>query len=96
MMSRLPLDVYSLSFEALKDRDGEGVSLEEGCEDWGFDSNEEEVVPKVNDVSLVDGVFEGAFGVNGDEDFVMGKGGGLSRSHGSRRKKEEDDGEDDE
>ncbi|GJX95537.1 hypothetical protein Tco_0351335, partial [Tanacetum coccineum] len=34
----------------------------------------EEVVPNVDDVSLVDGVFEGAFGVNGDEDFVMGKG----------------------
>ncbi|GJW74045.1 hypothetical protein Tco_0133415 [Tanacetum coccineum] len=53
---------------------GEGVSLEEGCEDWGFDSNEEEVVPKVNDVSLVDGVFEGEFGGDGEEDLVMGEG----------------------
>ncbi|GJZ85317.1 hypothetical protein Tco_0650656 [Tanacetum coccineum] len=40
----------------------------------GFDSNEEEVVPKVDDVSLVDGVFDGAFGGDGDEDFVIGEG----------------------
>ncbi|GJV07656.1 hypothetical protein Tco_1345312 [Tanacetum coccineum] len=39
-----------------------------------FDSNEEEVVPKVDEVSLVDGVFVGAFGGDGDEDFVMGEG----------------------
>ncbi|GJW70083.1 hypothetical protein Tco_0127000 [Tanacetum coccineum] len=32
---------------------------------------EYEAVPKVNDVSLVDGVFDGAFGGDGDEDFVM-------------------------
>ncbi|GJW64201.1 hypothetical protein Tco_0116085 [Tanacetum coccineum] len=36
----------------------------------GFDSNEEELVPKVDDVSLVDG----AFGGDGEEDFVMGEG----------------------
>nr|GEX26293.1 hypothetical protein [Tanacetum cinerariifolium] len=35
---------------------GEGVSFEEGGKDYGFDSNEDEVVPKVDDVSLVDGV----------------------------------------
>ncbi|GKF97475.1 hypothetical protein Tco_0293296, partial [Tanacetum coccineum] len=29
------------------------------------------VVPKVEDVSLVEGVFDGAFGGDGDEDFVM-------------------------
>ncbi|GJZ90662.1 hypothetical protein Tco_0662589, partial [Tanacetum coccineum] len=55
----------------------------------GFDSNEEEVVPKVDDVSLVDGVFDDAFGGDGDEDFVIGegiRGGGLGGSHGSRRK----------
>ncbi|GKD47575.1 hypothetical protein Tco_1276551 [Tanacetum coccineum] len=40
----------------------------------GFNSNEEEVVPKVDDVSLVDGVFDGAFGGDGEEDFVMGEG----------------------
>ncbi|GJY49773.1 hypothetical protein Tco_0439729 [Tanacetum coccineum] len=35
---------------------------------------EEEVVPKVDDVSLVDGVFDGAFGGDGEEDVVMGEG----------------------
>ncbi|GKE83516.1 hypothetical protein Tco_1557258, partial [Tanacetum coccineum] len=35
---------------------------------------EEEVVPKVEDVSLVDGVFDGAFGGEGEEDIVMGEG----------------------
>ncbi|GKA46676.1 hypothetical protein Tco_0739559 [Tanacetum coccineum] len=39
----------------------------------GFDSNEEEVVPKVDDVSLVNGVFDGAFGREGEEDFVIGE-----------------------
>nr|GEY02270.1 hypothetical protein [Tanacetum cinerariifolium] len=34
----------------------------------------EEVVPKVDDVSLVDGVFDGAFGGDGEKDFVMGEG----------------------
>ncbi|GKE49960.1 hypothetical protein Tco_1481218, partial [Tanacetum coccineum] len=52
----------------------EGVSLEEGGKDWGFDSNKEEVVPKADDVSLADGVFEGAFSGDGDEDFVMREG----------------------
>ncbi|GKD84601.1 hypothetical protein Tco_1355755 [Tanacetum coccineum] len=43
---------------------------------------------EVDDVSLVDGVFDGAFGGDGDEDFVMGEGfkrGGLCGSHGSKR-----------
>ncbi|GKE67937.1 hypothetical protein Tco_1522098 [Tanacetum coccineum] len=65
----------------------EGVSLEEGGEDYGFDSNEEEVVPKVDDVSLVDGVFDGAFGGVGEMDFVMGEGvrrRGLCRCHRNR------------
>nr|GEZ77820.1 hypothetical protein [Tanacetum cinerariifolium]GEZ91340.1 hypothetical protein [Tanacetum cinerariifolium] len=30
--------------------------------------------PKVDDVSLVDRVFDGAFGGDGDDDFVMGEG----------------------
>ncbi|GKB63496.1 hypothetical protein Tco_0919682, partial [Tanacetum coccineum] len=34
---------------------------------------EEEVVPKVDDVSLVDGVFDGAFGGDGEEDVVIGE-----------------------
>ncbi|GJY21705.1 hypothetical protein Tco_0394271 [Tanacetum coccineum] len=46
----------------------------------GFDSNEEEVVPKVDGVSLVDGVFDGAFGGDGEEDFVMGEGVVVSSS----------------
>ncbi|GJZ52010.1 hypothetical protein Tco_0606525 [Tanacetum coccineum] len=33
-----------------------------------------QVVPKVDDVSLVDGVFDGAFGGEGKEDVVMGEG----------------------
>ncbi|GJW03406.1 hypothetical protein Tco_1562262 [Tanacetum coccineum] len=34
---------------------------------------EEEVVPKVDDVSLVDGVFDGAFGGDGEDDVVIGE-----------------------
>ncbi|GJV88739.1 hypothetical protein Tco_1532677 [Tanacetum coccineum] len=34
---------------------------------------EEEVVPKEDDVSLDDGVFDGTFGGDGEEDFVMGE-----------------------
>ncbi|GJX31357.1 hypothetical protein Tco_0241212 [Tanacetum coccineum] len=52
----------------------------EGGEDYGLDLNEDEVVPKVDDVSLVDGVFEGAFGVDGDEDFVIREGVVVSSS----------------
>ncbi|GJS85753.1 hypothetical protein Tco_0752294 [Tanacetum coccineum] len=39
-----------------------------------------EVVPKVDDVSLVDGVFNGAFGGKGEEDVVMGVGVMLTSS----------------
>nr|GEY35394.1 hypothetical protein [Tanacetum cinerariifolium] len=60
--------------------EGEGVSFEEGGEYCRFNSNEDEIVPKVNDVSLVDGVFEGAFGGKGDEDFVIGEGVVVSSS----------------
>ncbi|GKC97198.1 hypothetical protein Tco_1167473, partial [Tanacetum coccineum] len=52
----------------------ENVVSELGGEDRRFYSNEEEVVPKVDDVSLVDGVFDGAFGREGEEDVVMGEG----------------------
>ncbi|GKA31737.1 hypothetical protein Tco_0718042 [Tanacetum coccineum] len=45
-----------------------------------FDSNEEEVVPKVDDVSLVDEVFDGAFSGDGDDDFVVGEGVVVSSS----------------
>ncbi|GKA47500.1 hypothetical protein Tco_0740383, partial [Tanacetum coccineum] len=41
--------------------------LEEKGEEQGFDSKEDEVVPKVEDVSLVDG----ALGGDGDEDFEI-------------------------
>ncbi|GJU41014.1 hypothetical protein Tco_1193971 [Tanacetum coccineum] len=59
---------------------GESVWFEEGGKDCGFYSNEDKVVPKVDDVSLVDGVFDGAFGGDGDDDFVMGKGVVVSSS----------------
>nr|GEZ33188.1 hypothetical protein [Tanacetum cinerariifolium] len=45
-----------------------------------FDSNEEDVVPKVDDVSLVDGVFDGAFGGDREEGLVMGEGVVVSSS----------------
>ncbi|GJS71999.1 hypothetical protein Tco_0633205 [Tanacetum coccineum] len=37
-------------------------------------------VPKVDDVSLVDGVFDGAFSKDEEEDFVMGEGVVVSSS----------------
>nr|GEY40051.1 hypothetical protein [Tanacetum cinerariifolium] len=52
---------------------GEGVLLEEKGEVFGLDLKEEEVVPSVKDVSLVDGVLEGAFGGEGDDEFAMGE-----------------------
>ncbi|GJU39949.1 hypothetical protein Tco_1192906 [Tanacetum coccineum] len=45
-----------------------------GGERGGLDSKEDEVVPRAEDVSLVDGVLEGAFGGDGDDDFAMGEG----------------------
>ncbi|GJY27966.1 hypothetical protein Tco_0403733 [Tanacetum coccineum] len=56
---------------------GEGVVLKEKGEEFGFDSNKEEVVSRVEDVFLVDGVLEGAFGGDGDDDFSMGEGGRI-------------------
>ncbi|GJV63116.1 hypothetical protein Tco_1473944 [Tanacetum coccineum] len=49
-------------------------------EECGFDSKEDKVVPKVDDVSLVDGVFDDALGGDGDEDFAKGDGEGVSSS----------------
>nr|GEW41533.1 hypothetical protein [Tanacetum cinerariifolium] len=51
-----------------------GCVLEEEGEECGFDSKEDEVVPKVDDVSLVDGIFNGAFVRDGDEYFVIREG----------------------
>ncbi|GJS65585.1 hypothetical protein Tco_0680149 [Tanacetum coccineum] len=53
---------------------GAAPRFEEGGEVCGFDSNEDEVVPKVDEVSLVDGVFDGAIAGDGDDDFVRGEG----------------------
>nr|GEY21229.1 zinc finger, CCHC-type, retrotransposon Gag domain protein [Tanacetum cinerariifolium] len=53
---------------------GGGVFLKERCEECGFDSKEDEVVPKVGNVFLVDGIFDGALGGNGDEDFAIADG----------------------
>nr|GEY05467.1 hypothetical protein [Tanacetum cinerariifolium] len=41
---------------------------------------DEEVVPKVNGVSLVDGVFDGAFGGDGEEDVVIEEGVAVTSS----------------
>ena len=38
------------------------------------------MVPRVDDVSLVEEVFDGAFGGDGDRDFVMGEGVVVSSS----------------
>nr|GEU63077.1 pyruvate, phosphate dikinase regulatory protein, chloroplastic [Tanacetum cinerariifolium] len=43
-------------------------------------SNQHEVVPKVDDVSLVDEVFDGVFGGDGEEDSDMGEGVAVSYS----------------
>nr|GEV09470.1 hypothetical protein [Tanacetum cinerariifolium] len=59
---------------------GKGVLYEEKGVDYDFDLNDEEVVAKLDDVSLVDGVFEGAFGGDGYEDFVMGESVAVSSS----------------
>ncbi|GJT19462.1 hypothetical protein Tco_0878168 [Tanacetum coccineum] len=50
------------------------VSQVKGGDDYGLDSNVDEVVPKVEEVSLVDGVFDGAFCGDRDDDFVIGEG----------------------
>ncbi|GJW39793.1 hypothetical protein Tco_0065638 [Tanacetum coccineum] len=47
-------------------------------EDCGLDSNEDEVVPKVDEVSLNDRVFDGAFGGDIDKDVVIRDGVGVT------------------
>ncbi|GJY58512.1 hypothetical protein Tco_0458404, partial [Tanacetum coccineum] len=55
--------------------------MEKVCkgEEFGFDSKEDEVVPRVGDVSLVNRVFDGAFGGDGDDDFAIGDGKGWMK-----------------
>ncbi|GJX46532.1 hypothetical protein Tco_0271722 [Tanacetum coccineum] len=57
---------------------GEGVFLEEEeGEECGFDSKEDDVVPKVDDVYLVDGFFDDSLGGGGDRDGDFAKGDGV-------------------
>ncbi|GJR75056.1 hypothetical protein Tco_0087421 [Tanacetum coccineum] len=65
---------YAMRSMIVKNIENDGMAHERG-EECGFDSKEDEVVPKVKDVSLVDGVFDGALGGDGDEDFAIGEGG---------------------
>ncbi|GJU98101.1 hypothetical protein Tco_1327372 [Tanacetum coccineum] len=58
----------------------EKFMLIEGGDDCGLDSNEDEVVLKVEEVLLVDGVFDDAFGEGGDDDFIIGEGVVVSSS----------------
>ncbi|GKE51622.1 hypothetical protein Tco_1486778 [Tanacetum coccineum] len=58
----------------------------------------DEVVLKLDDVSLVDRVFDGAFSGDGDEDFVIGEGVFVSSalSHGEEGIEEEDNNDEEE
>ncbi|GJY95548.1 hypothetical protein Tco_0511909 [Tanacetum coccineum] len=47
------------------------------CKEFGFDSQEDKVVPKVDEVSLVNGVSDDALGGDRDEDVAIGEGGDL-------------------
>ncbi|GJT65722.1 hypothetical protein Tco_1017202 [Tanacetum coccineum] len=58
---------------------GEGVVPEEKGEEFGLDSKEDEVVPRVEDVFLVDRVLKGVFDGEGDGDFDMGEGKGWMK-----------------
>ncbi|GJS78435.1 beta-caryophyllene synthase [Tanacetum coccineum] len=49
------------------------IEVQAKGEEHGFDSKGDEVVPKVEEVSLVDGVFDGALGGDGNEDFEIGE-----------------------
>nr|GEV27432.1 hypothetical protein [Tanacetum cinerariifolium] len=81
-MPRRPLDVYSPSFGAPKDRSYEIIATKQGekykCKNiFPTSSNiaiRAKVVPKVDNVSLVDEVFDGAFSGDKEEDFVIGEG----------------------
>ncbi|GKB60216.1 hypothetical protein Tco_0916402 [Tanacetum coccineum] len=71
----------NIILEALKMFDGEGDAMAEvrryssgsGFEGLGGASNMSSR-KGLDDVSLVDGVFDGAFGGDGDDDFVIGEG----------------------
>ncbi|GKC46944.1 hypothetical protein Tco_1064666 [Tanacetum coccineum] len=84
-MLKLPLDEYSPSLGAPKDRamvkdkeqhlKRDGFEVEEDLKVLKEHSmDHQEKVPKVDDVSLVDGVFDGALGGDEDDDFSMGEG----------------------
>nr|GEX04585.1 hypothetical protein [Tanacetum cinerariifolium] len=79
-MPRIPLDVCSLSLGAPKDRSYDIIATKQSEKkgDFGVEVDmkvlKEEVAPKVDDVTLVEGVFDGAFSGDGEEDVVMGKG----------------------
>ncbi|GJS96991.1 hypothetical protein Tco_0803959 [Tanacetum coccineum] len=88
-MPRLPLEVCSPLCGAPKDRSYDIIATKQSekykCRNIfptssniaihaSFGSNDEEVVPKEDDVSLVDGVYNGAFGGDGEEDVVIGEG----------------------
>nr|GEY21035.1 hypothetical protein [Tanacetum cinerariifolium] len=85
--NQIPTSIFSLSVLFLYREDRLEVSLLEllsrllrtlfgkkGTTVFSRNKGEDEVVPKVDDVSLVEGFFNGAFGEDGDKDFVMGEG----------------------
>ncbi|GJU50672.1 hypothetical protein Tco_1220227 [Tanacetum coccineum] len=47
---------------------------EEKGDEFSLVSNDDDVVPRVEDVPLVDGFLEGAFDGEGDKDFSIGEG----------------------
>ncbi|GKA37195.1 hypothetical protein Tco_0723760 [Tanacetum coccineum] len=75
-----PMIVKNVEIDGLQTQTREGVFLEEEGEECGFYSKEDEVVPKVDDMSLVDGVFDDAFGGDGDEYFIIEEGVVVSSS----------------
>ncbi|GJS49285.1 retrovirus-related pol polyprotein from transposon TNT 1-94 [Tanacetum coccineum] len=62
---------------------GEDVTIFEKGEECGFDSKEDDVVARVEVLSLVDGVLEGAFCGEGDDDFTIGDGVTRTKEHSS-------------
>nr|GEX23150.1 hypothetical protein [Tanacetum cinerariifolium] len=79
-MPRIPLDVCSLSFGAPKDRSYEIIATKQSekykCKNTFSTSSNIAIhaTPKVDDVTLVEGVFDGAFSGDEEEDVVMGEG----------------------
>nr|GEU32475.1 hypothetical protein [Tanacetum cinerariifolium] len=68
-----PSRMFNGEVEKVRRLQKEDVFLEDKGKEHGVDSKEDKVVLKVEDVSLVDGVFDGALGEDGDEDFLIGK-----------------------